>query len=180
MRVAITACAVALAIFAGIFGFLVVNNPSLIGNEPAAPAPPVSAENRPARQTVTVVTESPTVTVPAPVDASPTIAQRTAPAEAPAILAQTAPPPARAAAPPACAGNPDAIGVARTVEIDTTGGPGFGFEHFRQHDFLDPGRSPQIKYGEMSEWLKEHAWKAKWASDLKQLRGTLTHTRSST
>ena len=24
----------------------------------------------------------------------------------------------------------------RTVEIDTTGGPGFGFEHFRQHDFL--------------------------------------------
>jgi peptidoglycan/xylan/chitin deacetylase (PgdA/CDA1 family) len=32
--------------------------------------------------------------------------------------------------------NPDAIGVARTIEIDTTGGPGFGFEHFRQHDFL--------------------------------------------
>jgi peptidoglycan/xylan/chitin deacetylase (PgdA/CDA1 family) len=37
--------------------------------------------------------------------------------------------------PPPCA-NPNAIGVARTVEIDTTGGPGFGFEHFRQHDFL--------------------------------------------
>jgi peptidoglycan/xylan/chitin deacetylase (PgdA/CDA1 family) len=35
-----------------------------------------------------------------------------------------------------CAGNPDALGTARTVEIDTTGGPGFGFEHFRQHDFL--------------------------------------------
>jgi peptidoglycan/xylan/chitin deacetylase (PgdA/CDA1 family) len=32
--------------------------------------------------------------------------------------------------------NPDAIGVARTIEVDTTGGPGFGFEHFRQHDFL--------------------------------------------
>ena len=32
--------------------------------------------------------------------------------------------------------NPDAIGIARTIEIDTTGGPGFGFEHFRQHDFL--------------------------------------------
>jgi peptidoglycan/xylan/chitin deacetylase (PgdA/CDA1 family) len=29
--------------------------------------------------------------------------------------------------------------VARTVEIDTSGGPGFGFEHFRQHDFLEPG-----------------------------------------
>ena len=35
-----------------------------------------------------------------------------------------------------CPGNPNALGVARTVEIDTTGGPGFGFEHFRQHDFL--------------------------------------------
>ena len=35
--------------------------------------------------------------------------------------------------------NPNALGVARTVEIDTTGGPGFGFEHFRQHDFLEPG-----------------------------------------
>jgi len=38
-----------------------------------------------------------------------------------------------------CPGNPDALGVARTVEIDTTGGPGFGFEHFRSHDFLRPG-----------------------------------------
>jgi len=35
-----------------------------------------------------------------------------------------------------CPGNPNALGTARTVEIDTTGGPGFGFEHFRQHDFL--------------------------------------------
>ena len=51
--------------------------------------------------------------------------------------APPAPPPAKAAA-PACA-NPNALGVARTVEIDTTGGPGFGFEHFRQHDFLEPG-----------------------------------------
>jgi peptidoglycan/xylan/chitin deacetylase (PgdA/CDA1 family) len=54
---------------------------------------------------------------------------------------QTAPslPPAPAAAPAtakaACA-NPNALGIARTVEIDTTGGPGFGFEHFKQLDFL--------------------------------------------
>ena len=32
--------------------------------------------------------------------------------------------------------NPDALGVTRVVEIDTTGGPGFGFEHFKQLDFL--------------------------------------------
>jgi peptidoglycan/xylan/chitin deacetylase (PgdA/CDA1 family) len=29
--------------------------------------------------------------------------------------------------------------VSRTVEIDTTGGPGFGFEHFKDHDFLKQG-----------------------------------------
>lgn len=32
--------------------------------------------------------------------------------------------------------NPNALGVARTVEIDTTGGPGFGFEQYKVHDFL--------------------------------------------
>jgi len=56
--------------------------------------------------------------------------------------AQTAPAPGaqKPAAPPApaattCA-NPNALGVSRIVEIDTQGGPGFGFEHFKQHDFL--------------------------------------------
>jgi peptidoglycan-N-acetylglucosamine deacetylase len=41
-------------------------------------------------------------------------------------------------APPskATCANPDALGVSRVVEIDTTGGPGFGFEHFKQLDFL--------------------------------------------
>jgi peptidoglycan/xylan/chitin deacetylase (PgdA/CDA1 family) len=32
--------------------------------------------------------------------------------------------------------NPGALGVARTVEIDTMGGPGFGFEHYKTYDFL--------------------------------------------
>jgi peptidoglycan/xylan/chitin deacetylase (PgdA/CDA1 family) len=32
--------------------------------------------------------------------------------------------------------NADALGVSRVVEIDTTGGPGFGFEHFKAYDFL--------------------------------------------
>jgi peptidoglycan/xylan/chitin deacetylase (PgdA/CDA1 family) len=48
-----------------------------------------------------------------------------------------APPPAPVAQKPVCA-NPDALGVGRVVEIDTTGGPGFGFEHFKQLDFLEP------------------------------------------
>jgi peptidoglycan/xylan/chitin deacetylase (PgdA/CDA1 family) len=42
--------------------------------------------------------------------------------------------PAHAQAP--CPGNPNALGIARTVEIDTTGGPGFGFEQYKAHDFL--------------------------------------------
>lgn len=37
-----------------------------------------------------------------------------------------------------CPGNANALGVSRTVEIDTTGGPGFGFEQYRMHDFLMP------------------------------------------
>ena len=32
--------------------------------------------------------------------------------------------------------NPDALGVSRVVEVDAAGGPGFGFEHFKQYDFL--------------------------------------------
>jgi peptidoglycan/xylan/chitin deacetylase (PgdA/CDA1 family) len=36
----------------------------------------------------------------------------------------------------ACPANPDPLGVARTVEIDTTGGPGFGFAQFKAYDFL--------------------------------------------
>jgi peptidoglycan/xylan/chitin deacetylase (PgdA/CDA1 family) len=39
---------------------------------------------------------------------------------------------------PSCS-NPNALGIARVVEIDTTGGPGFGFEHFKGHDFLREG-----------------------------------------
>jgi len=60
-----------------------------------------------------------------------------APAAAAAPQATPAPAPAAAPATPkaACA-NPNALGVARVVEIDTTGGPGFGFEHFKQLDFL--------------------------------------------
>jgi len=38
-------------------------------------------------------------------------------------------------APERCS-NPNALGVSRVVEIDTAGGPGFGFEHFKAYDFL--------------------------------------------
>ena len=97
----------------------------------------------------------------APISA-PTVAPPTpAPAAAPTRLAEVqngnpgaaaaapsaAPPPApqtgspnggnqaSAAKAPAC-DKPGGMGLARTVQIDTTGGPAFGFEHFKQYDFL--------------------------------------------
>jgi peptidoglycan-N-acetylglucosamine deacetylase len=43
----------------------------------------------------------------------------------------------------ACPADPTAsgnvLGVSRVVEIDTTGGPGFGSEQFKAYDFLQPG-----------------------------------------
>jgi peptidoglycan/xylan/chitin deacetylase (PgdA/CDA1 family) len=61
--------------------------------------------------------------------------------QAPAVMTGDAPPPAVAPveAVSSCAGNPNALGISRVVEIDTTGGPGFGFEHFKSHDFLREG-----------------------------------------
>jgi peptidoglycan/xylan/chitin deacetylase (PgdA/CDA1 family) len=32
--------------------------------------------------------------------------------------------------------NPNALGIERVVQINTTGGPGFGFEQFKAYDFL--------------------------------------------
>lgn len=69
--------------------------------------------------------------IPRPAQAAP---PKTAPA--PTMPAAT-PTPSPAATPlKANCANPNALGVSRVVAIDTTGGPGFGFEHFKQLDFL--------------------------------------------
>ena len=39
----------------------------------------------------------------------------------------------------ACPGNPNALSTSRVVQIDTTGGPGFGFQHYKFYDFLQDG-----------------------------------------
>lgn len=39
---------------------------------------------------------------------------------------------------PVC-NNPNALGVSRTVQIDTTDGPGLGLSQYRDYDFLQPG-----------------------------------------
>jgi hypothetical protein len=83
---------------------------------------------------------------PAPQAPAPIIVAQNAPAHAPAAVAAQTPAPAAAPAPaPAPAAtptaasqcsNPNALGISRVVQIDTTGGPAFGTEHFKQYDFL--------------------------------------------
>jgi peptidoglycan/xylan/chitin deacetylase (PgdA/CDA1 family) len=100
------------------------------------------------------VVQTPIVTqIPQPATASQTNAASAAPAvvaqnnaataaaasatpAAPAASTNAAnPPPAPKSASASCA-NPDGLGISRVVEIDTTGGPAFGTEHFKQYDFL--------------------------------------------
>jgi len=78
----------------------------------------------------------------------------------------------------ACA-NPNALGLARTVEIDTTDAPGFGFEHYKAYDFLrlkevvltfDDG--PQVGYThKVLEALAAHCTKATFFSIGKMAAG---------
>jgi peptidoglycan/xylan/chitin deacetylase (PgdA/CDA1 family) len=102
---------------------------------------PATATSVPAPRTASVSASAPAATPTAP--APRAAASAAAPAEITGSIAAAAPPPAKppvaVAAVPSCQGRPDALGVSRTVEIDTTDGPGFGFEHFKQHDFLQPG-----------------------------------------
>jgi peptidoglycan/xylan/chitin deacetylase (PgdA/CDA1 family) len=84
--------------------------PQTVAARPAEPLPAPSAA-RPAADDVEVtaaLTKQAAVPTPAPAPAQPTSA---------------------------CA-NPDALGVGRTVVVDTTGGPGFGFLQYKQFDFL--------------------------------------------
>jgi peptidoglycan/xylan/chitin deacetylase (PgdA/CDA1 family) len=96
--------------------------PPTLAAAPAAPAAPHS----PVMQLSDAAPHAP----------APMVLAQNTPAPAPAAAA--APKPAPAPAPtaiPQCS-NPDAIGLSRVVQIDTTGGPAFGTEHFKQYDFL--------------------------------------------
>jgi peptidoglycan/xylan/chitin deacetylase (PgdA/CDA1 family) len=126
-----------------------------MGQAPKAPAPAPAAkvaETRrpPANPIREVGTEPVQVAAAGPVATAPS-AEPPAAAQPPAapgpVMAQAAAPANQAPAAPAapapapvnCPGNPNALGVARVVEVDTTGGPGFGSEHFKGMDFLRPG-----------------------------------------
>jgi peptidoglycan/xylan/chitin deacetylase (PgdA/CDA1 family) len=160
MRLAALACAVAIVAGVAVVGVVLsqkisvtVSNPAPAVATPAADAPVVAVRTvsevapEPAPIAAAPVAEQPSAPpVPAlAVTSSATTTGQSAPAApqeaVPAIVTAqmtgTTPPPAAPAV--SCPGNPNALGVSRTVEIDTTGGPGFGFEHFKSHDFLRDG-----------------------------------------
>ena len=128
---------------------------------PAASAPAASAP----------AASAPAASVPAasaPAAAAPMrVAQATQTTPAAPSAASAPPKPAPSAtAIPAC-DKPGGMGLTRIVEIDTTGGPGFGFEHFKQYDFLRdkevvltfddgpwPGNTPAVLKALTDECLK--------------------------
>jgi peptidoglycan/xylan/chitin deacetylase (PgdA/CDA1 family) len=157
MRLVTTACAIAAVICVAIVGVVLAQQLPFSSESTAAPAlaqsAPAALEEatvgmsarasaaKPAGTPISIAAPAPAAAVPA----APIVLAQAAPAPkggaAPAA-AQPAPaaaPPPAPAATSSCPGNPNALGVARIVEIDTTGGPGFGFEHFKSHDFLREG-----------------------------------------
>ncbi|MGZ3294554.1 MAG: polysaccharide deacetylase family protein, partial [Xanthobacteraceae bacterium] len=119
MRLAAIASALAIILCAAVFGTIFLQRTSVSG--PTAPALAAPGEG-----------QAPAIGTSARADAmKAAVVEQT---EAPTVVAQAGPAPAATT----CS-NPNALGIARTVEIDTTGGPGFGFEHFKSHDFLREG-----------------------------------------
>ena len=148
---------------AGLFALVLVGGLVAYGmvQPPKAPAPAsapvakVAETRRPPANPIREIAQEPVqVAAASPVVPMPSFAEPPTPTQVPAapgpVMAQ-APAPAPAAAPTqpapapppapiaACPGNPNALGVTRIVEVDTTGGPGFGAEHFKGMDFLRPG-----------------------------------------
>jgi peptidoglycan/xylan/chitin deacetylase (PgdA/CDA1 family) len=110
VRRAVVAGTVVVAGVAAAFGAVLVKNAA----SPESPRAPLSG---PIPGTPTSLDSPPIGQAPAPTAAAPT------------------PAPASHLSAPPC-DNPNALGVSRVVEIDTTGGPGFGIENFRDLDFL--------------------------------------------
>jgi peptidoglycan/xylan/chitin deacetylase (PgdA/CDA1 family) len=116
------ACVVSAAVIAGVW-YWTVSPHAALSSAPAT-VKAAQADRLPAS-----AKSADDVDVTAAISGKPAAPQPAAPPASPAMAAAVQP----VAAP--CA-NPDALGVSRVVEVDTTGGPGFGFEHFKQLDFL--------------------------------------------
>jgi len=130
MRLAAIASALAIVLCVAVFGAIFYQKASIL-------VPASTAATEQAQTTPTEGRAPGSVTTVADNAADSAMA-------APVAVAQATPAPAPQAAPtpsamPTSCSNPNALGISRVVEIDTTGGPGFGFEHFKSHDFLREG-----------------------------------------
>jgi peptidoglycan/xylan/chitin deacetylase (PgdA/CDA1 family) len=126
MRLAAIASALAIVLCVAVFGAILLQKASLPMPAPAPP-PATPTEGRAPGSVVTVAGTAAESAAAAPVAVAPA---------SPTPAAQASPMPATM---PTSCSNPNALGISRVVEIDTTGGPGFGFEHFKSHDFLREG-----------------------------------------
>ena len=158
MRVVVIAFAAVLTVALAAFGVVAAHK------TPASLIALAQHVMSPAQATIAVASTAQTPSAAAPIikvsaTAVPAEHPQAAPAPAPLVVAQgaaaaaeTPPPPSPAPAPPPAPAasaasspwpttlpechNPDALGMSRIVQIDTTGGPAFGTEHFKQYDFL--------------------------------------------
>src|SRR3974390_1233317 len=145
MRLAAMICALAMVRCVAVFGAILSQRSSESAG--SASTSPTAAADGSVRAVVTTVEEQNTPlgeTTGLKSDATPNALTVLAPGSSAVVPVTVSPAiaaPAQAAIPPAsatssCPGNPNALGISRVVEIDTTGGPGFGFEHFKAYDFL--------------------------------------------
>jgi peptidoglycan/xylan/chitin deacetylase (PgdA/CDA1 family) len=112
----------------------VVSDVSAQAPAPQAAPAPQTAPAAPIQLAARRTPQAPQAEPPAPT--APAAAAANQPAPTPGLPAASA----RVAyplPPPINCTNPNALGISRTVQIDTTEGPGFGMEHFRNHDFLN-------------------------------------------
>jgi peptidoglycan/xylan/chitin deacetylase (PgdA/CDA1 family) len=101
-------------------------------NAPARPLSQIAEATAPEAQASGAASATPTRV--AQTTTSPVTA--TTNAQSPNSSAQGNTKPALAAGNIPPCDKPGGMGLSRIIEIDTTGGPGFGFEHFKQYDFL--------------------------------------------
>jgi peptidoglycan-N-acetylglucosamine deacetylase len=109
---------------------VVVGLATILMQQGHSPAPTVPVANAalavPSSNTIPAQATAPRESLVAHSESTGSIVPTLSPASVPSPLAD----------PPPCLSNSPVLGVSRVVEIDTSEGPGFGFEHFKEHDFL--------------------------------------------
>jgi peptidoglycan-N-acetylglucosamine deacetylase len=123
-RITVVAAAGAISLALGVIGFTLAR--AITVGQPATTAFPAKADSEMATGTIASrpkLAEAPL--------APPVVGPSSFAPLPPPVLTNTGP----TGPNPACTKR-DGLGISRVVEIDTTGGPGFGFEHFKQYDFL--------------------------------------------